>query len=140
MNNSDNPHVDIMGANLYDRYIKQNALNAQNGNSDEAGSASDDASSTTSLDSSSSLPSSRLIPTGAELDEQTVEHCLSMLVGTGVYKHGTDLNQKGPDGQFVYHGHRDIAYEPHLTKPHKYVHDVHQGIEYIFEREAMMSA
>ena len=140
MLNSDNPHVDIMGANLYDRYIKRNSVMSLNGNGEEAGSASDDACSTSSVDSSSSLPTSREIPTNAELDKQTVEQCLSMLVGTGVYKHGTEVNKKGPDGQYVYHGHRDIEYEPHLTKPHKYVPDVNQGIEYIFEREAMMSA
>jgi len=80
-----------------------------------------------------------VIPTGVELNDQTVEHCLSMLVGTGVYKHGTEVNKKGPDGKVVYHGHRDIAHEPHLTNPHKYVHDVDQGIEYILERESMLA-
>jgi len=136
----DNPHVDIVGANLYDRYIKQNALNSQNGNAvdstESSGNSSDD---TTSTPPSPSLPISRVIPTGVELNDQTVEHCLSMLVGTGVYKHGTEVNKKGPDGKVVYHGHRDIAHEPHLTNPHKYVHDVDQGIEYILERESMLA-
>lgn len=128
----DNPHVDIVGANLYDRYIKQNALNLANGNESDG--------STSSTSSSSSLPSSRIIPSGSELNEQTVEHCYSMLVGTGVYKAGTEMNKKGPDGKIIYHGHRDIAHEPHLTQPHKFVHDVHDGINYIFEREALLSA
>jgi len=139
----DNPHVDIVGANLYDRYIKRNSISVNNNplinpTSEVNGNSSDDACSTSSLDSAE-LPSSRLIPEGVELHEQTVEDCLSMLVGTGVYKHGTEVNKKGPDGQFIYHGHRDIAHEPHLTQPHKYVHDVHKGIEYILEREAMAS-
>lgn len=124
--------MDIVGANLYDRYIKQNALNAENGND----SSSDDGSTT----SSDSRPSSRLIPRNADLDTQTVSQCLSMLVGTGVYKHGTEVNKRGPDGQYVYHGHRDIAHEPELTQPHKYVHDVFMGIEYILEREALANA
>lgn len=88
---SDNPHVDIVGANLYDRYIKQNALNLANGNESDG--------STSSNSSSSSLPSSRIIPSGSVLHEQTVEHCYSMLVGTGVYKAGTEMNKKGPDGK-----------------------------------------
>ncbi|XP_070192263.1 haloacid dehalogenase-like hydrolase domain-containing 5 isoform X1 [Littorina saxatilis] len=136
----DNPHVDIVGANLYDRYIKQNALNLQNGNTTSTGdSADEDACSVSSVDSASSLPSSRIIPENAELHDQTVEHCLSMLVGTGVYKYGTEMNKKGPDGKYVYHGHRDIAHEPELTNPHKYVHCVDKGIDYIFERESMVA-
>jgi hypothetical protein len=71
-----------------------------------------------------------------ELHHQTVEHCLSMLVGTGVYKHGSELNRTGRDGQPVYHGHRDIEHEPSLTQPHKYVPDVLGGIDYILKREA----
>nr|KAG5705605.1 hypothetical protein BaRGS_034803 [Batillaria attramentaria] len=127
----DNPHVDIVGANLYDRYIKQNALNLANGNESDGSTSSTD---------SSGLPSSRVIPANADLHDQTVEHCYSMLVGTGVYKAGTEMNKKGPDGKVIYHGHRDIAHEPHLTQPHKFVHDVHDGIDYIFEREALLSA
>jgi len=136
----DNPHVDIVGANLYDRYIKQNALNVQNANT-ENDSGEDACSTHSDSDSlSSSLPSSRMIPEGMDLHDQTVEHCLSMLVGTGVYKQGTEVNKKGPDGKFIYHGHRDIAHEPELTRPHKYVHDVHAGIEYILERECVVSS
>ncbi|XP_076469277.1 haloacid dehalogenase-like hydrolase domain-containing 5 isoform X2 [Babylonia areolata] len=135
----DNPHVDIMGANLYDRYIKQN-INIANSNDDTSNSSGDDAGRTSpsSRDPLSPLPSSRLIPSNLELHDQTVEHCLSLLVGTGVYQHGADLEPRGPDGQVVYHGHRDVAHEPDLTQPHKYVPDVHHGIDYILHREDMM--
>lgn len=137
----DNPHVDIVGANLYDRYIKQSVLNSSNNNNnmeDTSSTHSDDASSTTSSSSTDALPSSRLIPTSVPLNDQTVEQCLSLLVGTGVYKHGTEVNRKGADGKIVYHGHRDIAHEPQLTEPHKYVHDVELGINYILARETVV--
>lgn len=131
--------MDIVGANLYNRFIKRNSLNVLNGNMITK---DDGITSTTSSTSNGAciLPSSRKIPQNAELSEQTVEDCLSMLVGTGVYKYGTEMNSKGPDGQVVYHGHRDIAHEPELTQPHKFVQDVNEGIEYILEREALPSA
>ncbi|CAG5123542.1 unnamed protein product, partial [Candidula unifasciata] len=112
----DNPHVDIVGANLYDRYIKRKDDNAN------------------SVD----LPVSRIIPKSEELHEQTVENCHSLLVGTGVYKHkpGEELNVNANSD--VYHGHRDIAHEPELSKPHRYVHDVNEGIDYIFRKECFL--
>ncbi|GFR66325.1 cat eye syndrome critical region protein 5 [Elysia marginata] len=115
----DNPSVDIVGANLYDRYIKNKD---PNGNEYE-------------------LPFSRLIPQCAELHEQTVETCYSMLVGTGVYKHRSsdeDQETTPTSKASVYHGHRDIAHEEDLSKPHKYVHDVNEGIEYILKRESVV--
>ncbi|GFO29069.1 cat eye syndrome critical region protein 5 [Plakobranchus ocellatus] len=114
----DNPSVDIVGANLYDRYIKRRD---SNGNAYE-------------------LPVSRLIPQLDDLHEQTVEDCHSMLVGTGVYKHHPQEEQKSSSPtskSHVYHGHRDIAHEADLSTPHKYVHDVYEGIEYIFKRESV---
>lgn len=115
----DNPNVDIVGANLYDRFIKRKD---SNGNGLE-------------------LPVSRLIPDSDELHEQTVESCHSLLVGTGVYKHKpeeeTETGTSPPNT--VYHGHRDIAHEPELATPHKYVHDVFEGIKYIFRHEGLES-
>ncbi|XP_059139166.1 haloacid dehalogenase-like hydrolase domain-containing 5 [Physella acuta] len=110
----DNPNVDIVGANLYDRFIKRKDSNAN------------------AVD----VPVSRLIPQSDELHKQTVEDCFSMLVGTGVYKHTADeeTTVKSTD---VYHGHRDIAHEPELSKPHKFVHDVNDGIDYIFRKEGI---
>ena len=114
---SDNPSVDIVGANLYDRYIKQRD---SNGNSCD-------------------IPLSRLIPHSDDLYKQTVENCHSMLVGTGVYKHLPEDQQKtSPTSKTgIYHGHRDVAHEEDLTKPHKYFEDVHEGIEYILKRESV---
>lgn len=114
----DNPHVDIVGANLYDRYIKRKDSNAN------------------SVD----LPASRLIPTSEEMSKQTAEECLSLLVGTGVYKYvpeETTASCSESTKTDVYHGHRDVAHEPELTKPYKFVPDVNEGIRYIFRKEGI---
>ncbi|CAL1531709.1 unnamed protein product [Lymnaea stagnalis] len=111
----DNPNVDIVGANLYDRYIKRKDSNAN------------------SVD----LPVSRLIPVSDELREQTVQDCHSMLVGTGVYKYKPEEESSTEETTEVYHGHRDVAYEPELSKPHKFVHDVNEGIDFIFRKEGI---
>lgn len=107
-----------MGSNLYDRYIKHKDANAN------------------AVD----LPASRLIPETEGLSEQTVENCHSMLVGTGVYKHKPEENvtvSSENKKNEVYLGHRDIAHEPELTRPHKFVLDVNEGIEYIFRKEGI---
>ncbi|GFR66328.1 cat eye syndrome critical region protein 5, partial [Elysia marginata] len=114
----DNPSVDIVGANLYDRYIKKKDKNCN----------------------SFELPVSRIIPESEELHAQTVEDCHSMLVGTGVYRYDPDRDSEDssqPTTAGVYHGHRDIEHEPELSKPHRFVHDVNEGIEYILRIEGL---
>ncbi|KAK3103432.1 hypothetical protein FSP39_019163 [Pinctada imbricata] len=114
----DNPSVDIVGANLYHRFLRrQSTAEPDNGNQL----------------STSPLPRSRSIPCDAKLYEQTVEAMESLLVGTGVYKHEEETNANEDDD--VYHGHRDIENEPELAKPSKFVPDVFHGIQHIFERE-----
>ncbi|KAL3851958.1 hypothetical protein ACJMK2_015648 [Sinanodonta woodiana] len=113
----DNPNVDIVGANLYDRYLKDIWEHRDNGNTPV-----------------SSLPSSRTIPDESGLYEQTVRSMKSLLVGTGVYKHDTE-KAATDDDRDVYHGHRDIANEPELATPSQFVPDVQHGIMHIFEVE-----
>ncbi|KAL3851957.1 hypothetical protein ACJMK2_015647 [Sinanodonta woodiana] len=112
----DNPNVDIVGANLYDRYLKEVWQNRDNGNF-----------------TTNSLPKSRLIPNESDLYEQTVRSMKSLLVGTGVYKQ--DTKKSTAEDAEVYHGHRDITNEPELTKPSQFVPDVLHGIRHIFEVE-----
>ena len=57
----------------------------------------------------------------------------SLLVGTGVYNPEKETETRSEDS--VYHGHRDIAHEPELAKPTKFVPDVDNGISYILEKE-----
>ncbi|XP_045164751.1 haloacid dehalogenase-like hydrolase domain-containing 5 [Mercenaria mercenaria] len=117
----DNPNVDIVGANLYDRYLKKAWQNRENGNMDE--------------DSDSDhLPVSRSIPKGVNLYEQTVRSMESLLVGTGVFKPEETTAGSSPSDD-VYHGHRDILNEPELTKPSRFVPDVFHGIQHILKQE-----
>ena len=112
---SDNPSVDIVGANLYDRHIKKKDNNAN----------------------IFDLPMSRVIPVSEKLHEQTVEDCHSLLVGTGVYRYDSERISEDcrESTNGTYHGHRDIKHEPELTRPHRFVRDVSEGIDYIFCKE-----
>ncbi|KAL5014477.1 hypothetical protein ScPMuIL_008747 [Solemya velum] len=112
----DNPNVDIAGANLYDRYLKQIWYHKENGN-----------------EPISDLPSSRAIPSSSKLSEQSVREMDSLLVGTGVYNHEKEGQTTTED--CVYHGHRDIAHEPDLYKPTKFVDNVYHAIQHILTEE-----
>jgi len=115
----DNPNVDIVGANLYDRYLKRVWLNKDNGNAEDA---------------SDHLPVSRRISVSGNmcLSEQSVRSMESVLVGTGVYNPDKESSDSDDD---VYHGHRDIMHEPELAKPGRFVQDVCHGIEHILKKE-----
>ncbi|XP_041349807.1 haloacid dehalogenase-like hydrolase domain-containing 5 [Gigantopelta aegis] len=123
----DNPNVDIYGANLYNRYLRNVWDNYRNGNVNNR--------------ASSGLPKSRIIPDHPDLHEQTVEQCHALLVGTGVYQHtendntetAEDMNHN--EDKTVYHGHRDIDHDPDLSKPQRFVADVEFAIKHILEKE-----
>lgn len=117
----DNPNVDIVGANLYDRYLKRSWQNRDNGNMDESS-------------HNDTLPVSRSIPKGVNLYEQTVRSMESLLVGTGVFKPEETSTGSSPSDD-VYHGHRDIMNEPELAKPSRFVPDVYHGIQHILKQE-----
>ncbi|KAJ8301677.1 hypothetical protein KUTeg_020664, partial [Tegillarca granosa] len=114
----DNPQVDIVGANLYDRLLRQSAGN---------------------VNSRIRLPRSRSIPSESSLYEQTVTKMESLLVETGVYKPDSKKYSKAGSDEAVYHGHRDIEHEPSLTEPSKYVPDVLGAIKHIFQQENFCS-
>ena len=117
----DNPNVDIVGANLYNRLVKQSYQNRLNGNSKY---------------SSAELPLCRFIPTHLKLYEQTVLSMESLLVGTGVFKLDNTKATDEKDNE-VYHGHRDVMNEPELTKPTRFIPDVYYAIQHIFEQETL---
>lgn len=116
---SDNPNVDIVGCNLYERFLKDSWSNRRNRNRNDS--------------ITRTLPRSRSIPCEEALYEQTVTSMESLLVGTGVYNPEKETETRSEDS--VYHGHRDIAHEPELAKPTKFVPDVDNGISYILEKE-----
>ena len=111
--------MDIVGCNLYERFLKDSWINRRNGNRNNT--------------NARSLPRSRSIPCQAELYEQTVTAMESLLVGTGVYNPSKETTTSSDDK--IYHGHRDIAHEPELAKPTTYVPDVEEGIRYIMDKE-----
>lgn len=101
--NRDNPNVDIVGANLYSRYLKQFwRTRDHNGNLDDV--------------NNGDIPACRKLPRSRDIPEHTVREMESILVGTGVYS-PDDVIDEEP----VYYGHRDFADEPEMTKPSKYV-------------------
>ena len=110
----DNPNTDIIGANLYDRYLKKMWNNKDTGSDEET-----------------ELPQSRVIPKDTHLRRQSVRSVESVLVGTGVYSPESEENKDDE----VYHGHRDIVFEPELAKPSIFVPDVYHGIQHILEHE-----
>ena len=110
--------MDIVGANLYDRFLKKVWTNRDNGNEDGV----------------CDLPHSRSIPANMSLRRQSVKSIESVLVGTGVYNLEKE-KQKSSTEEDVYHGHRDIVHEPELAKPSRFVHDVYYGIKHILEQE-----
>lgn len=118
---SDNPNVDIVGANLYDRFLKKVWTNRENGNEDGI----------------CDLPHSRSIPASISRRRQSVKSMESVLVGTGVYN--VERESQKTDEEEVYHGHRDILHEPELAKPSRFVSDVCYGIKYILEQESFLN-
>lgn len=91
-----------MGANLYNRYLKQFwKTRDHHGNHDDV--------------AKGGVPACRKLPTSGNLPEITAREMESILVGTGVYN-PDDVMKEAP----VYYGHRDFANEPELAKPSKW--------------------
>ena len=130
----DTPEVDIVGTNLYQRYVhrlmsRRNQMIADNNNSSKK---EDDA------EYDPELPESRNCPPGTPFIKQSVEEAVPVLVCTGVYKKGSEPEGEGDEKN--YHGHRDFPYQPALYKPAVTVDDVLGAITWIFQREGMMTA
>ena len=126
---SDTPEVDIVGTNLYQRYVtrlhKRKDGEINNGDKDSKQADSYDP----------ELPESRNVPTGSNFNTQTVTQSMGVLVCTGVYKPGVEKDMEGDEKN--YHGHRDFPYNAKLYKPTKTVEDVDDAVRYILEREGI---
>ena len=127
----DTPEVDIVGTNLYQRYV--NRLRQRRNNIEPA-----DENSKVSENYDPEIPECRNVPLGATFSEQTVERVESILVCTGVYKPGVEPDKEGDEKN--YHGHRDFPRITELYKPTKLVQDVYDAIEYILEKEEQLEA
>ena len=119
---SDNIDVDIVGANLYQKYLKHYNNNTNGSDSD---------STSTSTDTEGySIPACRQPPLLAdEILPSTIEVVRSVLVRTGVSADTANL---------VNHSHREFATEDEkLRKPTAVVDNVLQAMEYIMLEEHM---
>ena len=105
----DNREVDIVGANLYQRYIN-----------------------TTGDSSSQAIPQARKIPeTLSSLQPSTVRTVQGILVRTGVYQ------EQSPNLSF--HSHRDFTVDDDLLNPHHICDDIEQAIDFVLELESKIS-
>ncbi|XP_052823424.1 haloacid dehalogenase-like hydrolase domain-containing 5 [Octopus bimaculoides] len=120
----DNPNVDVMGANMYNNYLKAKYSRRQSV-------------------PAATLPSSRVLPINDNLTEQTATTMYSLLVSTGVYRPSstettTTSSATDNDKKAVYHGHRDIERKPSLTRPTKLCRDVYDAVEFMMQHEGML--
>ena len=128
--------MDIVGSNLYQRYV--NRLITRN-NNNEADPSDKEAKLAELIDPQ--LPGSRNIPTSAVFSKQTVEEVTSVLVCTGVYKPGVNPEPGKEEGdEKNYHGHRDFPKITELYRPTTTVDDVSAAIDYILDREQICFA
>jgi HAD superfamily hydrolase (TIGR01456 family) len=131
----DTPEVDIVGSNLYQRYVDR--LHTRNSGDNNSSDESDKENKLALIDSD--LPESRNIPDGTSLSKQTVDKVISILVCTGVYKPGI-MPEPGSEEEEEkhYHGHRDFPKINELYKPTKLVANVDEAIDYILQHEKVV--
>ena len=127
---SDNPDVDIYGANLFNRYLQKKLIKC----------------------AASKVPKT-VLRQGAEIIEhddersaegqncemaENTEHigaysCASVLVSTGVYQNNSRRSLRQD------HVHRDFIMDPELRKPTMEVNDVLEAVQFVFENESMIT-
>ncbi|XP_013415667.1 haloacid dehalogenase-like hydrolase domain-containing 5 [Lingula anatina] len=146
----DNPEVDIVGASLYDKYIKCTHRLSDTSSSSSSSESSDEESDHSnnnhhhhhhhdllaqgSIEEEAIPVKSRRIPKGVEFSEQTADACEGILVGTGVYNPTTtDLR----DTTKPSYGHRDIESDVTLKLPGQFSPDVYEGVKFVFEKEGV---
>jgi HAD superfamily hydrolase (TIGR01450 family) len=130
----DTLEVDVVGTNLYQRYIDRLHRRINN-EIDLSEDSIDNPMSKHGLTYDSELPQSRNVPRNAALQPQTVTDALPILVCTGVYRPNNTESTLGEDNEKHYQGHRDFPNNPALYKPSKIVKDVHEAVEYIVDFE-----
>jgi len=127
----DTPEVDIVGSNLYQRYIKRLRERQQMLRDSNIESSAKDIYLNEIYDPE--LPESRQIPKSATLSKQTVDQVESLLVCTGVYKPNQSHEEGGDEKN--YQGHRDFPRITELYRPTHTFTDVNEAIDYILEKE-----
>jgi len=145
---SDTPEVDIVGTNLYQRYVdRMSATRNQIDNSDDRADQDD-----SGKDIDAELPGCRNVPLAAQFHRQTVDTVVPVLVRTGVYRDpasdssdrassvSSSSDEEDSDAgdeadQKDFQGHRDLPNNAELRKPERICDDVAAAIDYILARE-----
>ncbi len=125
---SDSCEVDIVGGNLYQKYLNR-LLDRRNNNKEPHPELCMD-----SIDPD--LPSCRNIPEGIIMKKSTLEECFTILVSTGVYQPGQDVHKYMEEGKHC-RTHRDFPSNPSLKQPSLTCADVEEAIQFIFKREGI---
>lgn len=125
----DAPGVDIVGCNLYQRYVDR--LKKRRMNNTLVEGEIQDSRLIELYDDQ--LPASRNVPLSVKFFPQTVDNVKGLLVCTGVYKKGTKLEVRATEKNL--HGHRDFPNSSELQKPSETFDDVEAAIDYILEKE-----
>ena len=126
----DTPEVDIVGSNLYQRYIKRLISRRESNEPDE------NQNSKSVEDHDPQLPDSRNTPEGAIFNPQSVTECTGILVCTGCYNPSQE-NDLERSNEKNYKGHRDFPFQPELYKPGKTCDNVFDAVNYILEKEGL---
>jgi len=123
----DTPEVDIVGGNLYQRYIQRFHMRRSKGLISH-----DDNKNEEEFDPD--LPESRNVPPGTVFMRQTVTECSGVLVCTGCYnpKENSEV-ERGDEKN--YRGHRDFPFQPELYNPAHTCDTVYDAVSYILEKE-----
>jgi len=140
---SDTPEVDIVGTNLYQRYVdRMSATRNQIENCDQD----------TDKDAEDAgLPACRDVTPTAGFHRQTVDTVVPILVRTGVYRGPASESKDRPSSLSSdedsadsdddaaddrdFQGHRDLPNNAELRKPQRICDDVAAAIDYILARE-----
>uniref|UniRef100_A0A8C3QGR9 Haloacid dehalogenase-like hydrolase domain-containing 5 n=1 Tax=Cyanoderma ruficeps TaxID=181631 RepID=A0A8C3QGR9_9PASS len=76
---------------------------------------------------------------GLKRSPQAASSCESILVCTGVYRHGenreTERRTEAQTGETVFHGHRDFCCDPSLLEASHIVQDVDDAVQLAFKKE-----
>ncbi|XP_023660895.2 haloacid dehalogenase-like hydrolase domain-containing 5 isoform X1 [Paramormyrops kingsleyae] len=126
----DNLMTDIYGANMYNRYLEERTAHKRSQAVAKVWGG---------IGSSTALPHEDNVDGAWEnmLAAPSATSCKSILVCTGVYNPHMEVPPSAGHSirETVFHGHRDLCFDPSLVEPNYVVQDVDAAVELIFEKE-----
>ncbi|KAL8212442.1 UNVERIFIED_CONTAM: hypothetical protein K2H54_046771 [Gekko kuhli] len=126
----DNLMTDIYGANLYNRYLEENA---RRGSKARLQAKAAGGTGSTAVSQEDEIDN----PWESELASAAAASCRSVLVCTGVSSPHTEVPSdiRETITKTVFHGHRDFRFDPALVEPDHVVPDVDAAVDLIFQLE-----